>query len=305
MRRLAATAIAVLAVTSLAVAARTAAAAPATGHYIVVLRDTAALRRAPANRIHRDHDYHHALTGFSAALSPAQLAALRTDPGVRYVVPDGAVHPDAGGPYRSDYGASEATGAGVTVYLADCHDESDVVRRVAPAARIVPVPVCAGPESAVIAAIDEITREHQGPSVLSLGLSAGPSRALDDAVAASVTAGVVPVVSAGGSTIVGRSACGRSPGRSAAVITVGVDAVRDFGTCLTLFAGTPLVAAAAALHLEAHPTAPPAAVKAWLIANAATGVLHRLPTGTPNRVLNIRAADATGWRSPRVMERSI
>lgn len=280
MRTLAAAAAAILAVSSLAVATRVAVAAPADGHYIVVLRDASVHRHG----IHADWEYHHALTGFAATLSDSDLDALRADPGVEYVEPDEPVVPDAGGPYRADVGAGDASGLGVSAYAIDCGtDSADVLRYWAPAARVSVIGAC-GAESAVLGAIDQVMALRRGPAVVSLGLSGGPSRALDEAVATSVASGIVYAVTAGNWN---QDACGHSPGRSSAVITVGANQWRDFGPCVTLFAGTPLVAAAAARYLQGHPRAHPSEVKSRLILHATTGVLHNLRTGTPNRILRL------------------
>ncbi len=136
----------------------------------------------------------------------------------------------------------------------------------------------------MIAAVDLITAGRTGPSVVSLGLSASSSRALDRAVAGSVRSGVVYVVTAGAR---GHDACGYSPSGSPAVITAGANPALDSGPCVTLFAGAPVVAAAAARYLESHPFAPPAAVKDSLVATATEGVLRNLRPGTPNRVLHL------------------
>ncbi|WP_436530684.1 S8 family serine peptidase [Actinoplanes sp. HUAS TT8] len=285
MRRAVAAVVAALTVLSLAVAARAAVAEPGADHYIVVLRQPSAVSKRLG--LHADREFHYALTGFAAALSDSDLAALRADPAVRYVEPDGTVVPDAGGPYRADVGASTSTGAGVTAYTVDCGAHGDeasaVLRYWAPGVREYGVQAC-GTTSAVLAAVDAITAERVGPTVVALGLSGSPSRALDDAVAASVRSGVVYTVTAGGR---GHDTCGYSPSRSSAVITVGANPRLDLGPCVTLFAGTPVVAAAAARYLENHPAAHPAAVKNWLIGNAAKGILHNLHGDTPNRLLQL------------------
>lgn len=261
------------------------------GHYIVVLRRNAAasavLRHARAGGVRVDREFHHAIDGFAAVLSDSDLTRLRADAGVAYVEPDGAVTPDVGGPYRSDVGASLSTGAGVSAYIVDCGvhgvEAARTLRYWAPAARGRLVEAC-GTESALIAAIDRITVERRGPAVVGIGLSGAPSRAVDEAVAGSVASGIVYAVTAGDR---GRDACGYSPGRSPGVITVGVNPGRDSGPCVTLFAGVPLVTAAAARHLETHPFASSAAVKDWLVGNVTQNVLHGLRPGTPNRVLNL------------------
>jgi subtilisin family serine protease len=64
------------------------------GHYIVVLKNSvehpAAVADAQAKRHHGDVGfiYRHAVTGYSATLSPAAVEALREDPRVKYVEPD-------------------------------------------------------------------------------------------------------------------------------------------------------------------------------------------------------------------------
>ena len=69
------------------------------GHYIVVLDDSATeagLRSATATATAAGgrigFTYHSALKGFSAALSPAALDAVRSTAGVKYVEADGRVH---------------------------------------------------------------------------------------------------------------------------------------------------------------------------------------------------------------------
>jgi subtilisin family serine protease len=64
----------------------------AAGRYIVLLKDgesvTAATGRAGRLGVAADRTFRHAVHGFSARLSPSQLASLRSDPAVEVVVPD-------------------------------------------------------------------------------------------------------------------------------------------------------------------------------------------------------------------------
>jgi subtilisin family serine protease len=83
--------------------------------------------------IRPDRQFRHALKGFSATLTPAQLTMVHRTPGVAYVVPDAVVHADAV-QSPSDWGLDRtdqrtlptgrgytysATGAGVSVYVID------------------------------------------------------------------------------------------------------------------------------------------------------------------------------------------
>ncbi len=83
------------------IAAPAADAAPASDPYIVVLKDDVA---HPANVAERheenrgadvEHIYGAAIEGYSAELAPGELKAIRQDPTVDYVVPDGVLHVDA------------------------------------------------------------------------------------------------------------------------------------------------------------------------------------------------------------------
>ncbi len=112
------------------------------GHYIVVLGDSAtaaSLRSATATATAAGgrvgFTYHSALKGFSAALSPAGLRAVRSTAGVKYVEADGRVHltkkqvnPPAWGLDRVDqrnlpldkkYKYVGSGGSGVTAYGID------------------------------------------------------------------------------------------------------------------------------------------------------------------------------------------
>ncbi len=170
-----------------------------------------------------------------------------------------------------------------------------------------------GPLSGVIAAIDWVTNNHIPPAVANLSLTGGASTSLDNAVAASVAAGVTYAVAAGNQAI---SACLRSPARSPDAITVGsttssdnMSSFSNFGSCVDVFApgsgitsawatsntaiatisgtsmASPHVAGAAALYRSANPTHTPAQVMSALLSNATSGVLGNLGAGSPDLLL--------------------
>ena len=159
----------------------------------------------------------------------------------------------------------------------------------------------AGSLSAVIAGVDWITSqviENQHPAVASMSLSTSPSLVLDNAIRASIAAGVTYVAAAGNN---GDSACLYSPARIDEVITVGATTLDDtrmpnsnFGDCVDIYApgdrivstfnrsdtdsasmsGTsmaaPHVAGTAALLLAQSPGSTPAEVAAEILANASS-----------------------------------
>lgn len=154
-----------------------------------------------------------------------------------------------------------------------------------------------GATSAVVAGLDWVVAHHQAgrPAVANMSLGGTASSALDAAVQRVVADGVTMAVAAGNENA---DACTKSPARVPAALTVAAsdrtDARASFsnrGTCVDLFApgvditsawlaggtntisgtsmASPHVAAAAALHLQTHPGATPAAV-AEAIVGAAT-----------------------------------
>ncbi|HZC27968.1 MAG TPA: S8 family peptidase [Actinopolymorphaceae bacterium] len=190
---------------------------------------------------------------------------------------------------------------------------------VAKAVRLVAVRVLdcngSGTTSGVVAGIDWVTSNHAAgqPAVANMSLGGGASTALDNAVATSISDGVTYAVAAGNDSA---NACNSSPSRVAAAITVGAttstDARSSFsntGTCLDLFApgssitstwntsdtatntisgtsmATPHVTGAAALYLQANPSASPAAVRNALVAAATPGVVGSPGSGSPNLLL--------------------
>jgi len=100
-----------------------------------------------------------------------------------------------------------------------------------------------GTLSSIIAGIDWITNrmiESPHPAVANISLQTAPSQVLDNAVQASIAAGVVYVVAAGNS---GGSACDYSPSRVPEVLTVGAVTASDtmmttsnHGQCVDLYA---------------------------------------------------------------------
>lgn len=194
---------------------------------------------------------------------------------------------------------------------------------VAKNARLVPVRVldCDGVGSSgdTIAALDWIAQTHSGgPAVVNMSLGGGYSAALNQAVAALTNRGITVVVAAGNERT---DACYRSPASAATAITVAASDVADrqasfsnYGRCVDLFApganirsawigsttataqisgtsmATPHVAGAAARLLQANPGWSPAQVAQALIAQATTGRITNITTGTPNRLLQLPAA---------------
>ncbi|GAB4082915.1 S8 family peptidase [Modestobacter muralis] len=175
---------------------------------------------------------------------------------------------------------------------------------VAKGVRLVGVRVldCAGSgtNAGVIAGIDWVTADHQAgaPAVANMSLGGGASTAVDAAVQRSIADGVTYAVAAGNGNARGvpQDACGGSPSRVPAALTVGAtdrtDAPASFsnyGSCVDLFApgvgitsdwytsatatntisgtsmATPHVAGVAALYLQGNPAASPAAVSAAVL----------------------------------------
>ena len=193
---------------------------------------------------------------------------------------------------------------------------------VAKAVKLVPVRVldCSGSglTSGVIAGLDWITAHHSGPSVANLSLGGQASDPLDAAVGRAIASGVTFAVAGGNENT---SACAPSPARVPAAITVGATGSDDsrapysnYGACLDIFApgsgitstwytsntatavlsgtsmATPHVAGAAALYLQSHRTATPAAVRNALVNGASNGVVAGAGAGSTTRLLYSRVA---------------
>jgi subtilisin family serine protease len=118
-------------------------AAPAdvTGQYIVVLKSpppvygsSAATTRARSRGIRVAREFNHALSGYTAQLTAAQLSTVQSDPDVEFVEPDAVVHANAVNQKPADWGLDRidqrrlqpsqtytyaSTGSNVTAYIID------------------------------------------------------------------------------------------------------------------------------------------------------------------------------------------
>ncbi|MFG1609910.1 ricin-type beta-trefoil lectin domain protein [Actinoplanes sp. NPDC049265] len=217
--------------------------------------------------------------------------------------PPGTDHNDCGG-----HGTAVAGAAAGTVY------------GVAKKAVVHPVRVIgcdgAGAAADALTAIDWVTGSAPRPAVVNMSWITGPQDSLDNAIRASIAAGITYVVAAGNDNYGG---CTNSPQRVAEAIVVGAVDDRDrragfsnFGPCVDLFApgtditsshwdsddaigaagGTslaaPIVTGAAAVYLAAHPSATPVEVRDALVGCATAGVISDPGTGSPDRLLNTR-----------------
>ncbi len=167
-----------------------------------------------------------------------------------------------------------------------------------------------GTVSGVIAGVDWVTQNATRPSAANMSLGGGFSSTLNQAVENSIGAGITYAIAAGNSA---GNACNESPSSAPSAITVGATDINDgfasfsnFGSCVDINApgvgitsawigsnsatntisGTsmaaPHVAGAAALYLQAFPSATPAQVRTALTSNATPNVISGVPAATPN-----------------------
>ncbi|HCA88534.1 MAG TPA: serine protease [Streptomyces sp.] len=172
-----------------------------------------------------------------------------------------------------------------------------------------------GTTDGVVAGIDWVTKNHQGPSVANMSLGGGADPALDAAVRAAIASGVTFGVAAGNEST---DASGGSPARVEEAITVASSTDGDqqsgfsnYGSVVDLYApgsditstwndsdsgtntisgtsmATPHVVGAAAVYLGGHTDATPADV-ATALTDGATPDAISDPTGdTPNKLLKV------------------
>ncbi|MEI8239765.1 MAG: S8 family serine peptidase, partial [Actinomycetota bacterium] len=259
-----------------------------------------------------DQAYHYTASGagVSAYVIDTGLMLTHTDftgrvgQGAYYDFNDGTQASDCNG-----HGTHTSGTLGGTVY------------GVAKGVTIVPVKVldCSGSGSnnTVIAGINWIVANYQPgvPAVASLSLGGTASADVDAAIQSMIDVGITVVVAAGNEH---SDACGVSPARAPAAITVGAIDSSDneasfsnFGSCVDIFApgvnitsdwktsdsaaftasgtsmATPHVAGAAALVLEVHPTYTPAQVWNAINTVATRGRITFQPfdIGSPDKML--------------------
>ncbi len=183
-----------------------------------------------------------------------------------------------------------------------------------------------GSYAGVIAGVDWIAANYEGPAVANLSLGGNVSAALDTAVRNAIQAGVTFVIAAGNANA---DACNTSPSRVGEAITVGATTMQDKragfsnkGACVDIFApgaeitsaghktdtavatlsGTsmaaPHVAGAVALYLEQHPRALPELVTEAVLANASADYVADAGIGSPNALLYARFAQEESTPAP-------
>ncbi|WP_374207668.1 S8 family peptidase [Streptomyces sp. XM4193] len=172
-----------------------------------------------------------------------------------------------------------------------------------------------GTTAGVVAGVDWVTQNADGPSVANMSLGGGADAALDQAVENSIAAGVSYAVAAGNSSA---DAANFSPARVDTAITVGATEQTDsratysnYGSAVNIFApgsgitaawhtgdtdtntisgtsmASPHVAGVAALYLADNPDAAPADVSAALEGAATEGVVGNPGSGSPNLLLRV------------------
>ncbi len=157
-----------------------------------------------------------------------------------------------------------------------------------------------GPISAVIAGVDWVTaqvNDNPHAAVANMSLIASPSQALDDAVRASIAAGVTYVVAAGNN---GASACDYSPARVAEAITIGATTPDDlrvlssnYGECVDLYAPGAGIRSTFNRSDTDTTTMTGTSAAAPHVAGIAAQLLGQAPSTLPSDIADIIIANAT------------
>ncbi|MFE0244162.1 S8 family peptidase [[Kitasatospora] papulosa] len=190
---------------------------------------------------------------------------------------------------------------------------------VAKKAKIVAVRVLddagSGTTEQVVAGIDWVTANHEGPSVANMSLGGGADPALDAAVQKAIASGVTFAVAAGNES---SDAGEGSPSRVPEAITVASSTEDDeqssfsnFGSVVDIYApgsditsawndsddatntisgtsmATPHVVGAAAVYLGGHPDATPEEVAKALTNGATPDAISNATEGTANKLLKV------------------
>lgn len=177
--------------------------------------------------------------------------------------------------------------------------------------------------------LNRVKANPNRPAVANMSLGGDANQATDDAVANLVAAGVHVAVAAGNDA---KDACLVSPARNPISVTVGAtdntDKMASFsnrGSCVQIFGpgvginsalnsnntgyqvlqgtsmASPHVAGVLALWAQAFPTATPLQLKTMLLAQASTGKVSGLTTGSPDRLLYNVPASSLPSATPTVI----